>query len=255
MKILRQIFISFPALFLFLSFTACSNFDEVAEEENSSAFKRGRSYLKVGKNEEALDEFLSITRRMVKCPKSHLEAGRLYLTVKARKDPVAAVYHFRRYLFLEPSSREAPKVKQLIVTAEREIIRNLPGKPYEGYLNGLTLQEENLRLQREVADLKARLGLPLSETYKPKSLAPVSSGPAQVSPVPQTAASRPQTTAQPQPQSYVVQKGDSLYLISRKFYGDSSHIDRIYQANRSVMKSKNSLRVGQTLRIPPISGN
>ena len=253
MKILRQIFISFPALFLFLSFTACSNFDEVAEEENSSAFKRGRSYLKVGKNEEALDEFLSITRRMVKCPKSHLEAGRLYLTVKARKDPVAAVYHFRRYLFLEPSSREAPKVKQLIVTAEREIIRNLPGKPYEGYLNGLTLQEENLRLQREVADLKARLGMPLSETYKPKSLDPVSSGPTQVSPVPQSAASRPKPTVQPQ--SYVVQKGDSLYLISRKFYGDSSHIDRIYQANRSVMKSKNSLRVGQTLRIPPISGN
>ena len=253
MKILRQIFIFFPALFLFLSFTACSNFDEVAEEESSSAFKRGRSYLKVGKNEEALDEFLSITRRMVKCPKSHLEAGRLYLTVKARKDPVAAVYHFRRYLFLEPSSREAPKVKQLIVTAEREIIRNLPGKPYEGYLNGLTLQEENLRLQREVADLKARLGMPLSETYKPKSLAPVPSGAAQISPVPQAAANRPQPTAQPQ--SYVVQKGDSLYLISRKFYGDSSHIDRIYQANRSVMKSKNSLRVGQTLRIPPISGN
>jgi LysM repeat protein len=253
MKILRQICISFPALFLFLSFTACSNFDEVAEEESSSAFKRGRSYLKVGKNEEALDEFLSITRRMVKCPKSHLEAGRLYLTVKARKDPVAAVYHFRRYLFLEPSSREAPKVKQLIVTAEREIIRNLPGKPYEGYLNGLTLQEENLRLQREVADLKARLGMPLSETYKPKSVASVPSGSAQVSPVPQAAASRPQPTAQSQ--SYVVQKGDSLYLISRKFYGDSSHIDRIYQANRSVMKSKNSLRVGQTLRIPPISGN
>jgi LysM repeat protein len=253
MKILRQIFIFFPALFLFFSITACSNFDEVAEEESSSAFKRGRSYLKVGKHEEALDEFLSITRRMVKCPKSHLEAGRLYLTVKARKDPVAAVYHFRRYLFLEPSSREAPKVKQLIVTAEREIIRNLPGKPYAGYLNGLTLQEENLRLQREVADLKARLGMPLSETYKPKSVASVPSGSAQVSPVPQAAASRPQPTAQSQ--SYVVQKGDSLYLISRKFYGDSSHIDRIYQANRSVMKSKNSLRVGQTLRIPPISGN
>jgi LysM repeat protein len=254
MKILMQTFLFFTALFLFLSFTACSNFDEVADEESSSTFKRGRSYLKVGKHEEALDEFLSITRRMVKCPKSHLEAGRLYLTVKARKDPVAAVYHFRRYLFLEPSSREAPKVKQLIVTAEREIIRNLPGKPYAGYLNGLALQEENLRLQREVADLKARLGMPLSETVKPKTQLSLPSASAQkVAPVAQKVVSQPRPPAQSQ--SYVVQKGDSLYLISRKFYGDSSHIDRIYQANRSVMKSKNSLRVGQTLRIPPISGN
>ena len=119
---------------------------------------------------------------MVRCPKSHLEDGRLYLTLKSRKDPVAAVYHFRRYLLLESSSREAPKVKQLIESAEKEIIRNLPGKPYAGYLNGLTLQEENLRLMREVADLKARIGLPLSETLKPvqnASTNPVSASPSE----------------------------------------------------------------------------
>ena len=100
-----------PVLLLlgfFLS-VGCSEFDEVSDEENSSAFQKGKSYLKVGKNEDALDEFLSITRRMVRCPKSHLEVGRLYLTLKSRKDPVAAIYHFRRYLFLEPSSREAPQ--------------------------------------------------------------------------------------------------------------------------------------------------
>ncbi|MDG1139667.1 MAG: LysM peptidoglycan-binding domain-containing protein [Opitutales bacterium] len=246
--------ILFLSAFLFFTFsTGCSNFDQVAEEENSSAFKRGRSYLKVGKNEEALDEFLSITRRMVNCPKSHLEVGRLYLTLNARKDPVAAVYHFRRYLFLEPSSREAPKVKQLIVTAEREIIRNLPGKPYAGYLNGLVLQEENLKLHREVADLKARLGMPLSESLKPKIAGASPMASAIATPSPKSVA--PQAKPPVQSKSYVVQKGDSLYLISRKFYGDSSHIDRIYQANRGVMKSKNSLQVGQTLRIPPSSGN
>ena len=90
-----------PVLLLlgfFLS-VGCSEFDEVSDEENSSAFQKGKSYLKVGKNEDALDEFLSITRRMVRCPKSHLEVGRLYLTLKSRKDPVAAIYHFRRYLF------------------------------------------------------------------------------------------------------------------------------------------------------------
>lgn len=248
---MRKVPYRFRPLLLLLGFflsVGCSEFDEVSDEENSSAFQKGKSYLKVGKNEDALDEFLSITRRMVRCPKSHLEVGRLYLTLKSRKDPVAAIYHFRRYLFLEPSSREAPKVKQLIVTAEKEIIRNLPGKPYAGYLDGLTLQEENLKLKREVADLKARIGLPLSEPLPPDQIrSPRSPSPAQ----PETTMPKPATA----PKNYVVQKGDSLYAISRKFYGDSSHIDRIYQANRDVMRSKNSLQVGQALKIPPLPSN
>ena len=253
MRKIYYLWLYFFILGVILIGSGCSNFEDVADEESSSAFQRGRSYLKVGKNEEALDEFLSITRRMVRCPKSHLEVGRLYLTLKSRKDPVAAVYHFRRYLLLESSSREAPKVKQLIESAEKEIIRNLPGKPYAGYLNGLTLQEENLRLRREVADLKARIGLPLSESLKPVQNA--STNPVSASP----SSSLVPTVSKPRvpvvPKDYVVQKGDSLYAISRKFYGDSSHIDRIYQANRDVMRSKNSLQVGQTLKIPPLPRN
>tara|TARA_B100001248_G_scaffold261847_1_gene254588 strand:+ start:1123 stop:1884 length:762 start_codon:yes stop_codon:yes gene_type:complete len=253
MRKLNYLWLSFFILGVILLGSGCSNFEDVADEESSSAFQRGRSYLKVGKNEEALDEFLSITRRMVRCPKSHLEVGRLYLTLKSRKDPVAAVYHFRRYLLLESSSREAPKVKQLIESAEKEIIRNLPGKPYAGYLNSLTLQEENLKLRREVADLKARIGLPLSETLKPvQNTSSITNSASPSSPPVQTIYKPGVPVA---PKDYVVQKGDSLYAISRKFYGDSSHIDRIYQANQDVMRSKNSLRAGQTLKIPPLPQN
>ena len=228
--------------------SSCSNFEDSGQEENNPAFEKGRSYLKVGKQEEALDEFLSITRRMVKCPKSHLEAGRLFLSVKSRKDPVSAIYHFRRYLMLEPESREAPKVKQLIVSAEKEIIRRLPGKPYAGYLDSLEQQEENIRLRREIADLRARLGIPLSSSVSPVT--------PPASPVLSTVRAALPTPAVPsKAQTYVVQKGDNLYVISRKFYGDSSQIDRIFQANRNVMSSKNNLKIGQILRIPPASTN
>ena len=231
-----------------LLISSCSDFEGSGQEENNPAFEKGRAYLKVGKQEEALDEFLSITRRMVKCPKSHLEAGRLFLSVKSRQDPVSAIYHFRRYLMLEPESREAPKVKQLIVSAEKEIIRRLPGKPYAGYLDGLEQQEENIRLRREIADLKARLGIPLSSPTSPVS--------PPASPVLSTFRTAPQIPTVPaKVQTYVVQKGDNLYVISRKFYGDSSQIDRIFQANRDVMSSKNNLKIGQILRIPPTSAN
>ena len=79
--------------------------------------------------------------------------------------------------------------------------------------------------------MKARIGLPLSEPLPPDQIrSPRSPSPAQ----PETTMPKPATA----PKNYVVQKGDSLYSISRKFYGDSSHIDRIYQANRDVMRSK-----------------
>ena len=49
----------------------------------------------------------------------------------------------------------------------------------------------------------------------------------------------------------MVQPGDSLYAISKKIYGDATHVESIFSANRDTLKSKNSLKVGQKLRIPP----
>ena len=241
----KEIYILWIAVFLNLVFGSCSQTGPIVEEEDDAAFQRGRSYLKVGKEEEALGEFLSVTRRTMNSPKSHLEVGRLFLTLKSRKDPVAAIYHFRRFLFLENDSKEAPKVKQLIITAEREIIRDLPGEPYSDYLDSLALKEENELLKREVADLRARQGLPISstQTLDPKpTLQKV--GPQVVAPL------KPKPVALAR--TYVVQKGDSLYAISRKFYGDSSKIDLIFKANRASLPSKNSLKLGQKLIIPPV---
>ncbi len=241
---MNKSFLVIISLFLAVS---CGREDLVPNEEADAAFQQGRSFLKVGKEEEALDEFLGVTRRTLKCPKSHLEAGRLFLTLESRKDPVAAIYHFRRFLLLENESREAPKVKQLIVTAEREIIRDLPGEPYSEYLDSLSLREENERLKREISDLQARIGLPLNvkksqilKQNKPKMAIQ-----------PPSPSIRKKTESE-RPRTYVVKQGDSLYAISRKLYGDSSHIDRIFQANRQSLASKNSLKLGQKLIIPAL---
>ena len=237
---------------------SCSPTGDVIEEKDHPAFERGKSLLKVGKNQEALDEFLAVTRRLTECPQSHLECGRLLLSLDSRKDPVASIYHFRRYLLLEPDSRESSKVEQLIVTAEREILRKLPGEPYGDYLDSLKLKDENELLKREVADLRARLGIPISQTSLEVKVP--SSRTSDSVPVLATANTPlPVQPARPpgpkKVQTYVVQSGDSLYAISRKFYGDSSHIDHIFEANRDVMRSKDSLSVGQKLRIPPVPLN
>jgi len=52
-------------------------------------------------------------------------------------------------------------------------------------------------------------------------------------------------------QTYIVEKGDSLMVISKKFYGSSRHYNYIFEANKDTLKSPSSVRIGQKLIIPP----
>jgi nucleoid-associated protein YgaU len=54
----------------------------------------------------------------------------------------------------------------------------------------------------------------------------------------------------PYTQTYVVKPGDSLSKIAQHYYGDASLYDKIFQANRDVLKDPNKIQVGQKLRIP-----
>ena len=49
---------------------------------------------------------------------------------------------------------------------------------------------------------------------------------------------------------HVIVSGDTLFSLSRHYYGNASGWDRIYQANRDILSSPNTLEVGQVLRIP-----
>lgn len=61
-----------------------------------------------------------------------------------------------------------------------------------------------------------------------------------------------QPAAQPAPVvEYTVQSGDSLSKIAKQFYGSVRYVDFLYESNRERLRSKDDLRVGQVLRIPP----
>jgi nucleoid-associated protein YgaU len=49
---------------------------------------------------------------------------------------------------------------------------------------------------------------------------------------------------------YVVQGGDSLSKISKKFYGDANSWKKIFEANRDVVKNPDLIQPGWKLRIP-----
>lgn len=54
--------------------------------------------------------------------------------------------------------------------------------------------------------------------------------------------------------SYTVKKGDSLYKIASKIYGNGLKWPKIAEANRKILGPKNRLAIGQVLVVPPVKG-
>jgi len=51
-------------------------------------------------------------------------------------------------------------------------------------------------------------------------------------------------------QWHEVKRGDTLWKISERYYGDGSLYMKIFEANRNILKDPNLIKVGQKLRIP-----
>ncbi len=49
---------------------------------------------------------------------------------------------------------------------------------------------------------------------------------------------------------YIIQKGDNLSAIAKKFYGKGSEYPKIFAANREVIKDPDLIYPGQKIRIP-----
>lgn len=49
---------------------------------------------------------------------------------------------------------------------------------------------------------------------------------------------------------YVIEKGDTLSAIAKRFYGKASEYPRIFEANREVIKDPDLIFPGQKIRIP-----
>ncbi|MGB0413793.1 MAG: Cell division protein CpoB [Coraliomargarita sp.] len=265
MRPLRSL-ISLSLLCLFVLSACAPSSVEVVSEADEKQYHRAKRYKDQGRTSDALTAFLGVIDARRDAPESHLEAGNIYL--REMKDPVRAIYHFNRYLEFKPQSDQAPQVRQLIETAEKEFARQLPAQPYSGELDRLDLLEmvKNLRkehetMKRELAESQKRVRQLESMLGDARRAPPAQT--TNITPLPQTrptptttvtASASPAPPASPAPESvprsYTVQSGDSLSTISRKFYGTPSRWIDIYQANRDRLSSENALRVGQELRIP-----
>lgn len=234
---------------------------EVIPETEEKLFQRGKYRLEQGRPEEALSAFLGVIDNRRVAPESHFEAAELYLN--EFNDPVAAIYHYRKYLEFKPEAPQSPVVRERIETAKKDFAGQLPAQPFQGALDRLDLmelldnvREENTQLKRQllsardrIESLEDRLGIrtPPGENRRVEPELDAYLDPRE--PEPDTG-DPPSESGEGPPAEYTVVAGDTLTRISVKVYGNESRWMDIYQANRDTLSSPNALKVGQVLRIP-----
>lgn len=229
---------------------------------------------KKGLSGEALTAFLKVIDKRGDrgAPESHLEVGVIYLN--HAKDPVLAYYHFKRYLELQPNSKEAPRVRGMLEAALRDLTRRFPGRPADDQSVRLAAAEEVAKLRRENDELRAELQtlrgggaalaqrsvrmIALPDEISGRSVkqptvqtdSPIVPAPAPVPTEPRAATvtstpSAPKMTARPvaippRPASgrvHTVRQSEGLYAIARQFdpQNPGKKVREIVEANRDVL--------------------
>jgi tetratricopeptide (TPR) repeat protein len=286
----RRLFSVVTACLAVFAGAGCGDRDRppLPAETDEPYYVQGKQLMKQGRNPEALTSFLKVIDRRGErgAAESHLEAGYIYL--HHTKDPVEAYHHFRKYLDLQPNSKEAVRVRGMVEAAKREFARSLPARPLEDQSVRMQAEEALEKLRRENEELRAQIAtlrggnasqlaratpmISLPEEAQPKQAAPPvaavqnSPAPPERSPlvpapaiqspaIPSPArAATPTRPATPAGRTHTVVPKETVYGISTRYYGSGRHVDAIYQANRGQMRNREDVRPGMVLRLPAVDG-
>lgn len=285
MKALRNIasfcFVT-ACVFLFaVGSGGCSDTTSVAaierEEAASPEMIKAVEAESAGDIQKAFDILVNITTNTPSNGLAHLKLA--ILLQDCKNDPESAITHFHRYLFLRPNAQKSDMVNEKIKLAEH-MIRfpygpgataqdiSIERKKYKAEIDELKkavaageeririLEEEKTVMKTEIKKLEDRNSqlynrVQIMETKgtvsppTPKKLSDVElvypvvlRGEKPV--VPDTSVKR----------TWEVKRGDTLWSIAQRFYGDASRSDDIRDANKKKLGSNDQLAEGMILVIP-----
>src|SRR5437879_5369141 len=158
-----------------------------------------------------------------RCAEIHYKLALLY--DDKMNDPLNALHHFKRYLTLSPNGSHANDVKNFMKRDEIALLTSLSG-------DSVVTRAEAARLRKELEDRSLKVRSAPDQTQ--------SGGP----PPEKTTAEKSSSRV------YVVQTGDTLVSISRKFYKSPARWKKILNANKKSIDDPEKLRIGQRLIIP-----
>ncbi len=235
-------------------------------EERHPLLIRAENLRNGGKVDDALTIIELYLKRFPDSPKAHLRAAEL---LHEKGDYVMTIYHYRRYLAINPNAADKDLIPKWIQSVEKELAASIAETaPPPSALTTDTAAAEISRLSREADSLRtenAKLAF-LAESLKhpPAALKKIEELPLpQTSETTDTARAKtakktppphpkppPSEEKKQYPTAYMIKDGDTLYMISKKMYGTTKHHNLILDANKALIPSPANLVIGQELKIP-----
>jgi LysM repeat protein len=212
------------ALPLLAFFTGCEPKAEAGKDITARAERRAKS----GDYSGAVADYESALADKSGAADVHYRLGIIY--DDKIKEPASAIHHFKRYLALSPEGPRNKEVRRFIKDDEFKLSTSFSDSGTITQKEAARLKNENLELRRQIAELRERA----KQTPPPKAVA----GEQVQRPVP------------PGSRTYVVEPGDTLAAISRKFYKTSARWKDIQDANFYSLNGAAKLKPGMKLIIP-----
>lgn len=152
-------------------------------------------------------------------------------------EPLNALHHFKRYLTLAPTGPRANEVKAFMKRDELALVTNMSGDSVVTRAEAARLKNENLSLRKDLEEraAQARLAAASEKAARGRHSEKATSA---------------ASSSKSAPRSHVVESGDTLFSLSRKYYGSPSRWKEIRSANRKSLDASGKLKVGQTVTIP-----
>jgi LysM repeat protein len=157
------------------------------------------------------------------------------------QNPIAALYHFQRFLEKMPDDPRAKAVNKDVKRLRLLVASQLSDGVVVSRADAIRLKNENLQLQTQLTLLRSQKEGLRSSSSKSRTAQGFSTNPV-------THAA--EKLVGPETRTYKVEKGDTLASISRKFYKTPQRWKDIADANQNQLEGTTHLKVGMTLIIP-----
>lgn len=231
------------ALPTMVALSGCSGPSGAGDSElRDPMIRKARAREREGNKDMALAILNRALERNPTLGQAHLDAALLYDHHK--QDYIRAIYHYGRFLELQPNTDKRTMIEDLIRQARMAYGASIVDRAYNLDHRIRQLREENERLKHELHEVRANLAQTQLKMRQATRDVPTATAP--TAPAPPAAA--PTVTATGK--TYQVQPGDTLSKIAARMYQNPRKWTVIFEANRDKLPGPGKLTAGQVLHIP-----
>lgn len=207
--------------------------------------KRAKQKEQSGDMKGAAQIYRSLLEREPSMARAHLSLA--LLLDKPKGDYVQAVYHYDRYLALRPDTEKRTMIERRVRSSSLAFVGTIFSNEAAVVERVNVLEQENAILKVKAANLGSQLQQ--SRVVANSLRARLTASAVQASKDLEKKGML-EAGIQPSLQTVRVDRNDTLRKIALRVYGDQERWRDLYDANRSVLRRPEDVRVGQLLVVP-----